>query len=188
MNLEEQCLTIRRSIRYDGSRAQNIIGPTKRKGKVVDFGDTLAEILHNAQKEQLKTRYSTENFATKTTAEVKTKTEFYYRFYHLDGTEVFPEDYKEISFVCLRLDGDLELPSDQNCLQEDCSETGWFEGFHFHQLQHLLNNLLLMEQHQRCTGTVRTLRCQYHHECLCTLQENDVNLQGYLIKWQATTK
>ncbi len=30
-NLEEQCLTIRRSIRYDGSRHKNIIGPTKRK-------------------------------------------------------------------------------------------------------------------------------------------------------------
>ena len=28
---EEQCLTIRRSIRYDGSRHKNIIGPTKRK-------------------------------------------------------------------------------------------------------------------------------------------------------------
>ena len=31
VNLEEQCLTIRRSIRYDGSRHKNIIGPTKRK-------------------------------------------------------------------------------------------------------------------------------------------------------------
>ena len=50
----------------------------------------------------------------------------YYEFYHLDGTESVPNDYKEISFVCLRLDGSLELPS--------------------------------------------------------------VNLQGYLIKWQATIK
>lgn len=31
VNLEEQFLTIRRSIRYDGSRHKNIIGPTKRK-------------------------------------------------------------------------------------------------------------------------------------------------------------
>ena len=55
VNLEEQCLTIRRSIRYDGSRHKNIIGPTKRKKvRIVDFGDTLAEILRNARKEQLK--------------------------------------------------------------------------------------------------------------------------------------
>ena len=70
MNLEEQCLTIRRSIRYDGSRHKNIIGPTKRKKvRIVDFGDTLAEILRNARKEQLKTECSTENFTTKTTTE-----------------------------------------------------------------------------------------------------------------------
>ena len=31
VNLEEQCLTIRRSIRYDGSKRKYIIGPTKRK-------------------------------------------------------------------------------------------------------------------------------------------------------------
>ncbi|WP_425355340.1 tyrosine-type recombinase/integrase [Pseudoramibacter faecis] len=42
VNLEEQCLTIRQSIRYDGSRHKNIIGPTKRKKvRIVDFGDTL---------------------------------------------------------------------------------------------------------------------------------------------------
>lgn len=31
INLEEQYLTIKRSIRYDGARHKNIIGPTKRK-------------------------------------------------------------------------------------------------------------------------------------------------------------
>ena len=35
----------------------------------------------------------------------------YYEYYHLDGTEEIPADYKEISFVCLRPDGCLELPS-----------------------------------------------------------------------------
>ena len=45
VNLEKQCLTIRRSIRYDGSRHKNIIEPTKRKKvRIVDFGDTLTEI------------------------------------------------------------------------------------------------------------------------------------------------
>ena len=33
----------------------------------------------------------------------------YYEYYHLDGTEEIPADYKEISFVCLRPDGCLEL-------------------------------------------------------------------------------
>ena len=38
VNLEEQCLTIRRSIRYDGSKRKYIIGPTKRKKvRVVDL-------------------------------------------------------------------------------------------------------------------------------------------------------
>ena len=46
INLEEQCLTIKRSIRYDGMKHKNIIGPTKRKKvRIVDFGDTLTEIL-----------------------------------------------------------------------------------------------------------------------------------------------
>ena len=57
INLEEQCLTIKRSIRYDGMKHKNIIGPTKRKKvRIVDFGDTLTEILKAARKEQLKNR------------------------------------------------------------------------------------------------------------------------------------
>ena len=57
INLEEQCLTIKRSIRYDDMKHKNIIGPTKRKKvRIVDFGDTLTEILKAARKEQLKNR------------------------------------------------------------------------------------------------------------------------------------
>ena len=51
VNIEEQCLTIRRSIHYDDSRHKNIIGPIKRKKvRIVDFGYTLTEILRNARK------------------------------------------------------------------------------------------------------------------------------------------
>ena len=39
------------------------------------------------------------------------KNRVYYEYYHLDGTQEVPADYKEISFVCLRPDGSLELPS-----------------------------------------------------------------------------
>ena len=51
INLEEQCLTIKRSIRYDGIKHKNIIGPTKRKKvRIVDFGDTLTENTESCQK------------------------------------------------------------------------------------------------------------------------------------------
>lgn len=46
INLEEQYLTVRRSIRYNGARHKTEIGPTKRKKvRIVDFGDTLTEML-----------------------------------------------------------------------------------------------------------------------------------------------
>ena len=139
VNLEEQCLTIRRSIRYDGSRHKNIIGPTKRKKvRIVDFGDTLAEILRNARKEQLKNRMQYgELYHKNYYREVKDKNRVYYEFYHLDGTENVPEDYKEISFVCLRPDGSLELPSTLGIVcRKIAQKLDGFEGFHFHQLRH----------------------------------------------------
>ena len=88
---------------YDGSRHKNIIGPTKRKKvRLVDFGDTLTEILRNARKEQLKNRMQYgELYHKNYYREVRDKNRVYYEFYHLDGTENVPEDYKEISFVCL---------------------------------------------------------------------------------------
>ncbi len=69
--------------------------------------------------------------------EVKDKNRVYYEFYHLDGTENVPEDYKEISFVCLRPDGSLELPSTLGTIcRKIAQKLDGFEGFHFHQLRH----------------------------------------------------
>lgn len=49
INLEEQYLTVKRSVRYDGAKHKTIIGPTKRKKvRTVDFGDTLTAILIQA--------------------------------------------------------------------------------------------------------------------------------------------
>ena len=89
VNLEEQCLTIRRSIRYDGSKRKYIIGPTKRKKvRVVDFGDTLVEIFRNARKEQLKNRMQYEElYHTNYYKEVKEKNRVYYEYYCLDRTQ-----------------------------------------------------------------------------------------------------
>ena len=71
--------------------------------------------------------------------EVKDKNRVYYEFYHLDGTENVPEDYKEISFVCLRPDGSLELPSTLGIVcRKIAQKLDGFEGFHFHQLRHKL--------------------------------------------------
>ena len=111
-----------------------------RRKLVVVFGDTLAEILRNARKEQLKNRMQYgELYHKNYYREVKDKNRVYYEFYHLDGTENVPEDYKEISFVCLRPDGSLELPSTLGIVcRKIAQKLDGFEGFHFHQF---LSNL-----------------------------------------------
>ena len=146
INLEEQCLTIKRSIRYDGMKHKNIIGPTKRKKvRIVDFGDTLTEILKAARKEQLKNRMQYgELYHRNYYKEVHVKNRVYYEYYHLDGTQEVPTDYKEISFVCLRPDGSLELPSTLSIVcRSVAKKLEGFEDFHFHQLRHTYTSNLL---------------------------------------------
>lgn len=51
IDLKEQVITVRRSMRYNGSRHKTEIGPTKRsKIRTVDFCDMLAEILKEAKR------------------------------------------------------------------------------------------------------------------------------------------
>lgn len=68
INFEEQYLTVRRSVRYNGARHKTEIGPTKRKKvRIVDFCDTLADILKKAKRNR-ESRYSvTENSIRGTT-------------------------------------------------------------------------------------------------------------------------
>ena len=146
INLEEQCLTIKRSIRYDGTKHKNVIGTTKRKKvRIVDFGDTLTEILKAARREQLKSRMQYgELYHRSYYKEVHVKNRVYYEYYHLDGTQEVPADYKEISFVCLRPDGSLELPSTLGIVCRSVSKKlEGFEDFHFHQLRHTYTSNLL---------------------------------------------
>ena len=57
INLDEQYLTVKRSISYKSVRRKYEIGPTKRsKIRVVDFGDLLTGILKKAKTDQLKNR------------------------------------------------------------------------------------------------------------------------------------
>ena len=146
INLEEQYLTVRRSIRFNGATHKHEIGPTKRKKvRVVDFGDVLTDILRKAKKEQHKNRFQygilyQRNYYR----EVMEKNRVHYEYYHLDGTEDVPEDYKEISFVCLREDGCLELPATvESACRTARKKVPELEGFHFHTLRHTYTTNLL---------------------------------------------
>ena len=68
----------------------------------------------------------------------------YYEYYCLDRTQEVPADYKEISFVCLRPDGCLELPTTLGTVCRKVAKAlEGFEGFHFHQLRHTYTSNLL---------------------------------------------
>ena len=99
----------------------------------------------NARKEQLKNRMQYgELYHTNYYKEVKEKNRVYYEYYCLDRTEEVPADYKEISFVCLRPDGCLELPTTLGTVCRKVAKTlEGFEGFHFHQLRHTYTSNLL---------------------------------------------
>ena len=146
INLEEQYLTVRRSMRYNAARHTTEIGPTKRKKiRTVDFCDTLAAILKEAKSEQLKNRlrygplYQLNYYK-----EVTEKDRTYYEAYSLPQTEEVPEDYEEISFVCLRPDGTYEAPSTVGmvCRRANKQVEG-LENFHFHMLRHTFTSNLL---------------------------------------------
>ena len=113
INFEEQCLTVRRSVRYNGATYKHEIGSTKRKKvRIIDFGNALADILKKARKQQLKNRMQYDGLYHRNFyREVAEKNRVHYEYYNLPMPEDAPEDYVEISFVCLREDGCLELPA-----------------------------------------------------------------------------
>ena len=146
INLEEQYLTVRRSVRYNGARHKTEIGPTKRKKvRVVDFGDTLAGILKTAKKEQHKQRFQYgQLYHRNYYKEIREKNRVHYEYYNLDGTQEVPMDYTEIFFVCLRSDGCLELPSTvETACRSASRKVPELEGFHFHTLRHTYTTNLL---------------------------------------------
>ena len=69
--------------------------------------------------------------------EVTEKNRVHYEYYNLPMTEDAPEDYTEISFVCLREDGCLELPATvETACRTAARKVPELEGFHFHTLRH----------------------------------------------------
>ncbi|MDD3193357.1 MAG: tyrosine-type recombinase/integrase [Oscillospiraceae bacterium] len=146
INLDQQYLTVRRSIRYNGARHKTEIGPTKRKKvRTVDFCDTLAAILKAAKAEQHKNRFQYgELYHRNYYKEVQERNRVFYEYYHLDNTSDIPDDYTEISFVCLRSDGSLELPSTVELACKSArKKLPELEGFHFHTLRHTYTTNLL---------------------------------------------
>ena len=146
INLDEQYLTVRRSMRYNGTRHKTEIGTTKRsKVRTVDFCDTLAEILRAAKVEQHKNRFKYgELYHLNYYTAVKEKDRSYYEVYSLPRTAEVPEGYKELSFVCVRPDGMFESAGavGQVC-QKARKQVEGLEDFHFHMLRHTYTSNLL---------------------------------------------
>ena len=146
INLEEQYLTVRRSLRYNSTRHKYEIGATKRKKvRIVDFCDTLAEILKKAKREQHRQRFQYgELYQRNYYKQVTDKGRMYYEVYTLQNTENVPEDYEEISFVCLRPDGAVEYPTTVSIVCRTArKKVKGLEDFHFHILRHTYTSNLL---------------------------------------------
>lgn len=68
----------------------------------------------------------------------------HYEYYNLGMTDDVLEDYTEISFVCLREDGCLELPATvETACRTAARKVPELEGFHFHTLRHTYTTNLL---------------------------------------------
>jgi integrase len=146
IDLDQQYLTVRRSMRYNGARHKTEIGTTKRnKVRTVDFCDTLAKILKAAKVEQNKNRLRYgELYRLNYYVEVKEKDRTYYEVYTLPRTERTPDGYKEISFICLRADGAFESPNTVGIMCRAAKKkVEGLENFHFHLLRHTFTSNLL---------------------------------------------
>ena len=146
INLDEQYLTVRRSVRRNSSRRKMEIGTTKRKKvRIVDFGNTLTTILKKAKKEQLKNRMKYGELGYKNYyKEVIEKNRTHYELYALLRTEEVPEDYREIDLVCTKLDG-AYTSSEQvaSMCRSAAKKVEGLAGFHFHCLRHSYTSNLI---------------------------------------------
>ena len=95
VNLEEQCLTIRRSIRYDGSKRDISSDQPTEKVRIVDFAGYAGRVPVMPGR-AVKIECSMELYHTNY-YKVKRKTKVYYEYWQTEQGEV-PADYKEISF------------------------------------------------------------------------------------------
>ena len=76
--------------------------------------------------------------------EVKEQVRTYYEVDTLQRTEKIPEEYRELSLVCLRPDGAFEAPSTVGIMCRTArKKVEGLENFHFHMLRHTYTSNLL---------------------------------------------
>ncbi len=146
INLTEQCLTVRRSMRYNSVRKKTEIGPTKRrKIRTVDFCDTLAAILREARRAQMLNSMEYGALYCQNYYQiVKEKNRTYYEVYKLQRGADTPEGYTAISFVCLRPDGAYESTNTVSIVCRKLKKKiAGMEDFHFHTLRHTFTTNLI---------------------------------------------
>lgn len=146
INFQNQCLTVRRSMRYNSVRKKHEIGPTKRrKIRVVDFCDTLLDILKAAKRKQLLNRIECgELYKQNYYKAVKEKNRTYYEIYTLQRGAEIPEDYNSLDFVCQRMDGAYESASTVSLVCRTMKKKiAGMDDFHFHTLRHTFTTNLI---------------------------------------------
>ena len=148
INLDEQYLTVRRSVRRNSARKKVELGTTKRKKiRTVDFGDTLTAILKKARKEQLKNRMKYGELGYRNYyKEVLEKNRTHYELYALSRSEDVPEDYHEIDLVCTKADGAYTSSEQVSSMcRSAAKKVEGLAGFHFHCLRHSYTTNLIMD-------------------------------------------
>ena len=146
IDLEEQCMTIRRSMAYDQHRKKMEIGPSKRnKVRTVDFGDTLTAILKAVleEKESSRKKYG-EYYKQNYCMCVKDNNRTHYDLYATEQCKDLPEGHIPFDLVCTRADGRFIRPEfvERNCHRLSKAIDG-LDGFHFHSLRHTYTSNLI---------------------------------------------
>ncbi len=141
IDLKEQCVTVRRSIRYNGATHRIELSTTKRaKIRTVAFGDTLASLLRTA-------RQRAENTVRRVRCCYHIATDKGRRHYVLEQLpqdEELPEEFLPLDFVCVKADGSFTSPDlvEKTCKKRAARIPG-MENFHFHMLRHTYTTNLL---------------------------------------------
>lgn len=146
IDLEEQYLTVRRSMTYSNIRNGTVIGPTKRKKiRTVYFGNTLANILKQAKEQQEQNRITygelyTQNYYTME----KVNNRIFYDVHTLPVDDKPNEKFQPMALVCVRHNGAFvshRSVSDM-CITLRKKVEG-LDSFHFHKLRHTYSTRLI---------------------------------------------
>lgn len=157
IHLEEQYLTVKRSIHRNGRRKTMEIGSTKsKKPRRVDFGNNLSMILQKEQKRQIEAvKRLKEDSVVNYYKEVREENRIYYELHKTtrqNWSEMRLHNQKEtwiceeLSLVCTRKNGAYESPDAiENMCRTIARQIEGLEEFHFHMLRHTYTtNLLLL--------------------------------------------